>query len=218
MKPRIIAIFPGENPRAPFMFYHLGEDGKVRYYSNGGQGRGVVMSDTLADFVRRVEINHQARAVWVEDGRITNKAPSIAGGDSMIAAELVKIAKDLTATDDVFYKMTPIRLKPAFATAACLANALAIKDAGYQLYDGYLTYDTQRGEYHTTAFFVRGQGIAAEKAKCTFHGFSIGYGGEGPHGMMEFGKMFGWTFSQDGVFDRKHIDARDPGEINLSEL
>jgi hypothetical protein len=136
----------------------------------------------------------------------------------VVAKEMLKLAKSLTATDDVFYKMTPIRFKPAFATAACLQNAQMIKDAGYQLYDGYLTYDTQRGEYHTTAFFVRGQGVNAEKAQYTFHGFSLGYGGEGTHGLMEFGKMFGWTFSQDGVFGRKHIDARDPGDINLSEL
>lgn len=73
---KIVAIFPGENPRSPHMFYQLGDDGMVRYFMSGGGGRGSVVADSYERFIRMVD-GGNTRAVWVEDGRIADKAPRI---------------------------------------------------------------------------------------------------------------------------------------------
>lgn len=131
-----------------------------------------------------------------------------------IARELVRVAKSLVAANDVFTVQKPIRFKQPYSTADCLYNARLILDAGYVLSYGVITYNTNKGDYETAAGFMRG----SERAEYQFKGFSIGYSGEGSHGMMEFGKMFGWNFSEDGVFGRKWIDQADPGRVNLSQL
>lgn len=128
-----------------------------------------------------------------------------------------KIAGEITAAPQKhgFTELKPIRFKPPYGTAACLVNARLIKAAGYELVDGYFTYDTNKGEYKTTAFFARGM---EDKQVMDFFGFSIGYGGEGPHGMKEFGQIFGWNFNDDNVFGRKLVEQADPGSIHLDNL
>jgi len=131
-----------------------------------------------------------------------------------VANELVRVAKSLVAASDVFTVLKPIRFKQPYSTADCLYNARLILDAGYVLVSGYLNYDTNKADYETVATFKRGNELATYE----FHGFGIGYNGEGPRGMQEFGKMFGWTFSDDGVFGRKFVDAKDPARVSLNDL
>jgi hypothetical protein len=123
-------------------------------------------------------------------------------------------AASRTAAAGSFTVKNPIRFRPEGATAASLANARMILDAGYKLEDGYFEYDTQWGNYKTTAFFSRDE----EYQEYVFKGFSIGYGGEGPHGMMEFGQIFGWKFKDENVFGRRLVEVSDPGSVKLMDL
>lgn len=107
-----------------------------------------------------------------------------------IAREMVEAAKILAAasTDgDVFTVKKPIKFKPDYGTANSLINARLIAEAGYRFVKATYTYDRNRADWKLTAFFERDGEVASH----VFRGFSFGYGGEGPRGMIEFGKIFG---------------------------
>lgn len=92
-----------------------------------------------------------------------------------------------TAVRSPFTVMKPLQLKPEGATRHSLANAEAIKDAGYELKSCKMEYDKQRAVYKTICKFKRGK----EEVDYTFTGFSLGYGGEGPRGFIDAMKLFG---------------------------
>jgi len=73
--PKIVAIFPGENPRNPYMFYYVDDSGRV-WYTMSPHSRGAVQADTYEEFVKMV-MNGRVRALWVEDGEHVNSAPLI---------------------------------------------------------------------------------------------------------------------------------------------
>lgn len=107
-----------------------------------------------------------------------------------IAREIVEAAKMLVAAGadgDVFTVKKPIKFKPDYGTANSLANARMIAEAGYSFVKATYTYDKNRADWKLTAFFDR----EGEVASHVFRGFSFGYGGEGPNGMIEFGRIFG---------------------------
>ena len=106
-----------------------------------------------------------------------------------LAREMVEAAKMLMmagSDGDVFTVLKPIRLKTDYGTANSLTNARLIADAGYKFIKATYAYDKNHADWKMTAFFERGSEVASH----IFRGFSFGYGGEGPHGMVEFGKIF----------------------------
>jgi len=126
-----------------------------------------------------------------------------------IAKELVKVAKSLVAADDVFYKMTPLKLKDGGSTRDSIVIAQAIKDAGYEFVSGKFVKISSGGMKLMVRFSRSGLG----ETKRTFVGFNQGYGGEGPHGLMEFGRIFGLKFDPERVMGNR--GAYDDGKEHL---
>jgi hypothetical protein len=122
-----------------------------------------------------------------------------------IARRLVAMAKMLVADagDSTFTELTPIRFKPEGSTMNSLANARMIKNAGYEFVKGVYSYDKDYGNYKLQAFFRRDGEVSVH----TFKGFSHGYGGEGPHGMVEFGEIFGVGLSREKVFSPEYKES-----------
>lgn len=112
-----------------------------------------------------------------------------------------------------FTKVVPIKLKPEGATRFSLENAKIIADARYQLTSDapMMTYDKNKAVYKLKAHFKRGNDTFAEH---TFLGFSFGYGGEGPHGLMEFGRLFNFDLDQSKVLG----NVAGFGESGMSSL
>ena len=81
-----IAIFPGENPKYPFMFWYL-ENGTVWYTSGGNQK---VNEGTLEEFIEKVKAG-RSRAKFVENGVVVSHPPRIA---SEVTAKYPKTAPD----------------------------------------------------------------------------------------------------------------------------
>ena len=96
-----------------------------------------------------------------------------------------------------------IRFKPEGSTSNSLANAKLIAEAGYKYKSGIFEFKPQFGDYVVVVVFGRGD----ETASHTFSGFGIGYSGEGPRGLMEFGKLFGLGFSQEKVFGMEFAES-----------
>ena len=69
---QIIAIFPGEHPGHPYMFYYL-ENGFV-WYTMGGNQRS--NQGTLEDFIAKVQAG-RLRAKFVENGVVVDHPPRI---------------------------------------------------------------------------------------------------------------------------------------------
>ena len=67
-----IAIFPGENPKYPYMFWYL-ENGTV-WYTSGGNSK--VNEGTLEEFIEKVQAG-RSRARFVENGQIVSHPPKI---------------------------------------------------------------------------------------------------------------------------------------------
>jgi len=67
-----IAIFPGENPKYPYMFWYL-EDGTVWYTSGGNQKAN---EGTLEEFIAKVQAG-RSRAKFVENGVVVSHPPRI---------------------------------------------------------------------------------------------------------------------------------------------
>ena len=107
-----------------------------------------------------------------------------------------KIAKRMVAVDDLFTVKKPIKFKPeGGVTRFSLENARMILEAGYQFERGIMQYDNVNGDWWVTVFFNRDGEVASHK----FGGFSFGYSGEGPRGLIEFSKMFAIGLNSDKI-------------------
>ena len=105
-----------------------------------------------------------------------------------LVVRLAKIVDKVATGDDIFTVKKPIKFKPeGGVTRLSLENARMIQDAGYRFVRGIMQYDNVGGDWWVTAFFERNEEMASHK----FGGFSFGYGGEGPRGLIEFSRMFG---------------------------
>ena len=130
-----------------------------------------------------------------------------------VARRLLAVAKSLVGVsgDTAFTIMKPIRFKPEHGTRNSLENARMIVDAGYRFVKGVYTYDTTRGGWELQAFFDRD----GETAIHTFNGFSFGYGGEGPHGLLEFGQIFGLGLKADKILVHDGAGLPEKGTVDL---
>jgi len=118
---------------------------------------------------------------------------------------------------DGFTKVVPLRLKKEGSTRYSIENAQNINDAGYVVKNYFLEYDKQHGVYELRVSFVRG----ADGPSHIFRGFTFGYGGEGPHGLLEFAKIFGLKIDRDKVLgnDREFLDwAGERGTLDSQDL
>lgn len=127
--------------------------------------------------------------------------------DRKAAMEIVAAAKMIDG--DIFTVMRPIKFKPEAGTRSSLENAQMIADAGYQFVRATYDYDKTKAEWKLTAFFERGGEVASH----IFRGFSVGYGGEGPHGMLSFAKIFGIRLDPKKVLGEEGIP--DKGLVDL---
>lgn len=127
-----------------------------------------------------------------------------------VAKELVKVARLVQgAQSHGFTILKPLKLESEGSTRSSLNNAKAIADAGYELESTRCSFNRDRADYKVEAQFSRG----SEKIQVwTFKGLSAGYGGEGPHGLIEFGKIFGINLDPDKVFKIDYL--RDNGLLD----
>ena len=69
---KIVGIFPGENPRRPYMFYYEADDGKI-WYTMSPQKRGAVVAKNMREFVKMAKRGDIK--VWlVKDGKVVYKS------------------------------------------------------------------------------------------------------------------------------------------------
>lgn len=123
-----------------------------------------------------------------------------------------KIARTLVA-DDVFTVKKPIRFKPSYGTMNCLVNARMIAEAGYKFVKATYKYDTNMADWKMTAFFERDGEVASHE----FNGFSFGYGGEGPRGMMEFSQIFGIGLNERKVTEHGAAGLPSAATVDLEQ-
>lgn len=103
-----------------------------------------------------------------------------------------------TEMDDI---RSELKLVPEYGTRASLENARKLKNAGWGLEYAVLDFDTDQANYSTIATFSKD----GQVFKHTFKGFSIGYGGEGPRGTLEFGKLFDVNLPEDDILTRNKV-------------
>lgn len=141
-----------------------------------------------------------------------------------IAAEIMLIAKSLYAAnvdevrsgEDEFVVIKKLKLKKKEGgdTKLSLENAQLILDAGYDLEDATMTYNTNTAQYELKATFSKGN----DRPFHVFKGLSFGYGGQGPRGLISFGKMFGITLDENKVTSREMLKKGEKGTIDLIEF
>ena len=136
-----------------------------------------------------------------------------------VASELVAIAKLLVAgpTAHRFTKMVPVKLVPEGGTESSLKNARAIKDAGYEFQSGTTYFDDQNASYQLDVVFARGN---EAPVTWSFKGFSAGYSGQGPRGLIEFGKIFEIPIKEEIVMDKEYLNSMhmlDGHGVNFAE-
>lgn len=78
-------------------------------------------------------------------------------------------------------------IKETGTTRVSLSNADKIKKAGYTLTFASMHYNAKKANYWLTCIFKRD----GEQEEFTFNGFSFGYAGEGPNGLIEMLAKFG---------------------------
>ena len=127
-----------------------------------------------------------------------------------------KIAKRVIAIDDIFTVKKPIKFSPeGGVTRFSLANARMILEAGYQFVRAIIKYDNIRGDWWVDAFFQRDGEVASHE----FGGFSFGYSGEGPRGLIEFSEMFGIGLNAGKITSPSYRESLPPkGVMNLVEM
>ena len=188
--------------------------GAVQFSPKYSGGKDFWVSDNLdAIFVRGPHKSEDFRSIrWrdrVMELRLKN-APQVVGNafsrsrgsygklekllEKTGAFRIKRIASDKVAVKSDFTVIRPLQLKKDGATRDSLENARRIKDAGYDLLGGTFQYDRGKAEWTTKAYFKRA--VDGSKASHVFKGFSFGYGGQGPRGMIEFLDIFEWGPSE----------------------
>jgi len=123
-----------------------------------------------------------------------------------IMDRLAQIAQRVAA-GDVFTIKKPIKFKPEGSTMNAVFNARLIHDAGYEFAAGTVHYEDQFGGIQSIdVFFRRGDELVSH----TFKGFNCGYGGEGPHGLVEFSELFGIGLSKNKIMDHDYRASLSP--------
>jgi hypothetical protein len=137
--------------------------------------------------------------------------------NSRIAKELVLAAKELVAIggyDTNFTVIRKLRLKrEPLGTRVSLENAQKILDAGYEYIDGEMEFDKNKAVWNTRVDFRRK--VDKHRASHTFGGFSFGYGGEGPRGLIAFLKMFGVPHRAENITSLDYV-PEEKGTLNLA--
>jgi len=134
--------------------------------------------------------------------------------DRRIAGELIRVAKLLEAVKSPFTIMRPLQLKTEGATRASIANARLIKGAGYEIADDPVyEYDKTGVNWDLEVDFVRPSD--GHRATHNFDGFSWGYSGEGPRGLIEFSDIFGLGLDKDKILGKKETGLPDKGIVPL---
>jgi hypothetical protein len=114
--------------------------------------------------------------------------------------------------------LVPLKLEKDQATRDCLENARRIKNAGYEFQSAICYYDGVKGNYETVVWFTRG---SEPMVKWIFRGFSAGYSGEGPRGLIEFCQIFGLPVKAEMVLSHDQMTESgllDGNGFNLSKL
>ena len=137
----------------------------------------------------------------------------------MKSINIDKIASKIVAApvSHRFTKMVPVKLVPEGGTDNSLKNARAIQEAGYEFQSGITYYDSEKGNWETMVWFKRGD---ESPVSWSFKGFSAGYSGQGPRGLIEFGKIFNVPIKEEIVMDREYLTSRnflDGTGVNLAE-
>lgn len=127
-----------------------------------------------------------------------------------------KIAEKVAGYDDIFTVKKPIRFKSeGGVTRFSLENARMILEAGYLFERGIMQYDNVKGEWQVIVFFKRDD----EMGSFGFRGFSFGYSGEGPRGLVEFSRMFGIGLNANKITSPEYKSSLPPtGTMNLVEM
>jgi hypothetical protein len=118
-----------------------------------------------------------------------------------VEAELASIRRSLKAVKSNFMVVKTLPLVREGATRDSLENARRILDAGYILRGGTFTFDSNLANWSTKAQFE--WSVDGSTVEHDFLGFSYGYSGEGPRGLIEFLKMFRWSPDQNKVFSKQ---------------
>jgi len=122
-----------------------------------------------------------------------------------------KTTEKITNKISSFTIKKPLKLlKEDGTTGTSLANADGIKSAGYWLLEAIMVYDSKKADYQLICTFQRDE----DKEAFTFKGFSFGYGGEGPNGLIDMLKTFGYDTVgiRKKTFDREFIEQYPQGK------
>jgi hypothetical protein len=140
---------------------------------------------------------------------------------SKIARELLEVARSLVSSERMvkavrsnFLVVRSLPLVREGATRDSLENARRILDAGYILHDGTFSFDSNRADWITKARFR--WSVDESIVEHEFHGFSFGYSGEGPRGLVEFLKMFHWNPDPNKIFSNQF--GMEKGTVALSDF
>jgi len=128
------------------------------------------------------------------------------------AFQLKKVAGARMAVKSRFTIIRPLSLKKEGATRDSLENARRLKDAGYELINGSMTFDRNKVNWEVKAYFFRK--VDGSDGVHIFKGLSFGYGGEGPHGLRNFLRMFGWNPKDEKIFEHGYFEE-EKGTFNL---
>lgn len=116
-----------------------------------------------------------------------------------IEKEMLKLAKDLTGGyKSEFMVLRPLVLDREGPTRISLSNLRKILSHGYKAMDGVYSWDKNGTDWTLEVFFENKDINVLVSHK--FLGFSVGYQGEGSRGLMEAGKMMGFSFDPEKIF------------------
>jgi len=128
-----------------------------------------------------------------------------------------RIAREcLGAGKDIFTVMKPLRLKKEGPTRVSIENAKAIKNAGYEVASTVYDYDAQKMKWNLFCTFSRAGEV--KRPGHTFEGLSWGYRGEGPRGLLEFGKIFGLNLDENKVLGKVDAGLPEAATVSLEDF
>lgn len=203
------------------LYYYVHRNGVV-VWSTQGASRTSKLLDKVDESVlptesyrwtKKIQTSEGPADVWTWYGlfgttREVTKALEKLG---FVEQKPVKEASKRVAVGSPFMVMKTLQLKREGATRDSLENARRIQEAGYILIGGTFEFDTTMAEWSTHAIFE--WGVDGSTVKYTFKGFSFGYGGEGPRGLIEFFEIFSWPVDKGKVL--QNTFGIDKGKVPL---